>query len=72
MTSDHARRVKARHERNLLMLDYVQGVGIGEDHGHPAIKVYVDHWPDPSSRAIPKKIENVPVVVEESGSFRAF
>jgi hypothetical protein len=73
MTEEHVRQVKQRHEHELLGLDGVQGVGIGDDHGHPAIMVYVD---DSSSsaqlRKIPRRINDVHVVVEESGAFRAY
>lgn len=71
MTLDHAKQVKERHERDLLELDCVQGVGIGEQRGEPAITIYVDRRPPALRGKIPAQIENVPVVVEESGDFKA-
>lgn len=71
MTLDHAMEVKARHEHKLLILDCVQGVGVGEEQGQPAIKVYVDSQPAASHGNIPKRLEDVPVVVEEAGTFRS-
>jgi hypothetical protein len=72
VTLEHAREVKERHEGKLLLLDFVQGVGVGEDHGRPAIKVYVDDSSQDAHRALPRKLEDVPVVIEESGSFKSF
>jgi hypothetical protein len=72
MKLDHAKQVNARHERKLLMLDFVQGVGLGEDHGEPAIKVYVDQQPTAALAEVPERLEDVPVVIEQSGAFRSF
>jgi hypothetical protein len=72
MTEKHVRQVKERHERELLGLDGVQGVGIGDDHGRPAIMVYVDGPSAGNRRNIPQHIDNVRVVVEESGAFEAY
>jgi hypothetical protein len=72
MTFDHAKRVKDRHERELLMHDFVQGVGIGEDHGEPTILVYVHYSPRRPNESLPDRLEDVPVVVEESGLFQTF
>jgi hypothetical protein len=72
MTEKHVRQVKERHERELLGLDGVQGVGIGDDHGRPAIMVYVDGRSSAEQLNIPRRIDNVQVVVEESGAFEAY
>jgi len=72
MTFDHAKRVKARHERDLLLHDFVQGVGLGEDHGRPTIKVYVYHEALAASSSLPKQLEDVPVVIEDSGLFETY
>jgi hypothetical protein len=72
VTLAHAREVKERHEGRLLLLDCVQGVGVGEDHGRPAIKVYVDDSSQGSRQALPQQLEDVPVVIEESGSFSSY
>jgi hypothetical protein len=71
MTLNHAIEVKARHEHELLGLDCVQGVGVGEAQGRPAIMVYVDGYPS-TPGSIPQRIEDVPVVVEQAGGFRSF
>lgn len=67
-----ARRVKKRYERRLLALDGVTGVGIGDDDGTPRIKVYVDEDRPARRKSIPDVLEDVPVVVEESGAFEAY
>ncbi len=72
MTEKHVRQVKERHERELLGLDGVQGVGIGNDHGRPTIMVYVDGRSSAEQLNIPRRIDNVQVVVEESGAFEAY
>jgi hypothetical protein len=64
---ERARRVKNRHQRRLLALDGVQGVGMGDDDGRPLIKVYVDHRRPAHEQAIPRILDDVPVVVEEAG-----
>ena len=73
MTVDlaQARRVKQQHERHLLSLDGVQGVAVGQSDGGPHIKVYVDSDHPSRREAIPRVLEDVPVVVEEAGSFEA-
>jgi hypothetical protein len=73
VTQRQVERVKKRHEGELLSLDGVQGVGIGDDdQGQPAIMVYVEEGSDRARRRIPARLENVPVVVEESEPFAAY
>jgi hypothetical protein len=72
MTEKRVREVKDRHERELMRLDGVQGVGIGDDHGRPAIMVYVDDGFSAQQLKIPRQIDNVRVVVEESGVFKPY
>ena len=73
MTVDlsQARRVKQQHEGHLLSLEGVQGVAIGQGDDGPHIKVYVDRDHPSRREAIPRVLENVPVVVEEAGAFEA-
>jgi hypothetical protein len=71
MTFKHAEAVKDRHEAELLSLDGVEGVGLGEKQGAPAIKVYVYSMPLATAN-LPHVLEDVPVVVEESGAFEAY
>jgi hypothetical protein len=72
MSFDQARKVKRRHEGELMAYEFVQGVGLGEQAGHPAIKVYVDQGMVGHTSSLPTRLEGVPVVVEVSGGFRSF
>ncbi|MET4698738.1 hypothetical protein ABIE65_001760 [Constrictibacter sp. MBR-5] len=61
-----------RHETALMQLPNVQGVGIGEKGGKPAIKVFVSRKVPKGSLAesdvVPTQIEGVPTDVEEVGT----
>jgi hypothetical protein len=70
MTLDHVKRTKDRYEGQLLSLNSVQGVGIGREGDQPAIAVYADRSV-PDHVEIPSTLDDVPVVVEESGTFEA-
>jgi hypothetical protein len=72
MNFDQALAVKGRHENELLREESVQGVGVGEHSGRPAIFVYVDRPGSPAVAMIPDSLEGVPVVVESSGRFTTF
>lgn len=72
MTEKQVRHVKKLHERELLQLEGVQGVGVSDDQGRLAIKVYVDDGFSAQHPALPNSIDDVPVVVEESGAFTAY
>jgi hypothetical protein len=64
-----ARRIKNRHEDELMSLAFVQGVGLRQTDGEPAITVYVAKA-DPTQK-LPLTLEGVPVVIEQSGLFEA-
>ena len=72
MTLEHVKQTKERYEDQLLSLDCVQGVGIADHRGAPAIAVYVDSADAKDRGAIPQALDEVPVVVEESGIFEAY
>ncbi|MCW3049161.1 MAG: hypothetical protein JWO74_3445 [Solirubrobacterales bacterium] len=69
MNLDAVKQVKERYEGQLMSLDFVQGVGIRQADGEPSIAVYVDRAD--AKNKIPKTLDNVPVVVEQSGVFEA-
>lgn len=69
ISEDEVKRVKGRHEDELLSLKGVQGVGISEDHGQAVIAVYVL---EESTADIPSTLEGVPVRVEETDTFLPF
>ena len=66
-------KVKAEHEGQLMAIDGVQGVGIGQrqDGDGLAIKVYVDNKTKALQNKLPKQLEGHPVQVEVSGEFNA-
>jgi hypothetical protein len=71
-TIEAVQQIMDRHQANLMAVDGVQGVGIGAAAPDGfAIKVYVDKKRPELPSAIPARIEDVPVVVEESGVFEA-
>jgi hypothetical protein len=63
--------VMADHERELLAIEGVQGIGVGSDDGRPAIKVFVDHDQERYRQLLPRALDDIPVLVEESGVFEA-
>lgn len=67
--------VKARHEAGLLALPNVVGVGIGERHGKPAIKVFVTQSVPESALAaderVPESLGGYEVDVEAIGDLQA-
>lgn len=66
-------KVKADHEGQLMAIDGVQGVGIGqrEDGDGLAIKIYVDNMTNDLKKKLPKQLEGHPVQIEISGEFHA-
>lgn len=61
--------VKERHERRLLAIPGVEGVGLTERADGPAILLYLH---DEAARAgVPAEIEGVPVVCEVTGPIEA-
>lgn len=62
--------VKDRHERELLNLSGVVGVGIGECKKKPCIRVFVEKRTPELERRIPKQIEGIDVDVEVTGPIK--
>lgn len=63
--------VKEKYASNLMEIDGVEGIGIGEEKNRPVIKVYVSKDPRALKNAIPDEIEGYPVRLEYSGEFNA-
>ena len=59
--------VKQRHEDELLGIEGVVGIGIGECDATPCIIVYVVTKSPELVEAIPKELEGFKVQIEESG-----
>jgi len=63
--------VKRRHEAHLMKMRGVVGVGIGRKGGKDCIRIYVEE-DNPRVRAqIPDSLEDVPVEVVVTGTFKA-
>jgi len=66
-------QVKKDHELDLLNIDGVTGVGIGErDDKTKVIKVYVVKKTPDINKKIPADLEGHPVQIETTGEFHAF
>ncbi len=67
--------VKQKHEKRLMQLPNVTGVGIGEKSGRKVITVFVTHKvPEPllkPEEIVDKVLEGYQTVVEEKGEFEA-
>jgi hypothetical protein len=67
-------QVKSSHEIELMNIEGVQGVGIGQDdvRNRKVIKIYVDKSKKSMRQKIPSELDGYPVDIEVSGEFRAF
>lgn len=69
-----ATHAKARHERALMAIPGVVGVGVGVSDSAPgqaAVEVYVEHDSPRLRASIPAHVDNVPVKVVETGEIVA-
>lgn len=66
-------QVKEAHEVQLMAIEGVQGVGIGQrdDAEGLVIKVYVDNKTKALQEKLPKEIDGHPVQIEVSGEIHA-
>ncbi len=63
---ERIKQIQARHEKELMKLPAVLGVGIGSDHGRYVFQVLVDKTARKKPR-LPAEIEGVPVKVFLTG-----
>jgi hypothetical protein len=69
---ERAKRVKREHESRWLSLDGVVAVGVGQTaDGRPAVVVSVRADSARLRRALPERVDGVPVEVRVSGDLRA-
>ena len=71
MPSKSIEKVLAANTDSLMAIKGVVGVGIGELGGKPCLKVMVDRMTRKLRKQIPKSLEGYPVVIEETGEFKA-
>ena len=63
--------IKRRHEARLMKMRGVVGVGIGKKDGKDVIRIYVEEDNPKIRTALPQALDEVPVEIVVSGSFRA-
>jgi hypothetical protein len=71
ISEDEALKIKARHERELMTIEGVEGVGLGDTGDECVIKVYVTRDTPEMRARLPERLEDCRIVVEASGEFRA-
>ena len=64
-------QVKERHETELMAIEGVVGVGIGECEGEPCVKVLLENDSPDLKRQIPTQLDGYPVDAEVVGSLEA-
>jgi hypothetical protein len=64
-------QVKERHETELMAIEGVVGVGIGECEGEPCVKVLLENDSPDLKRQIPTQLDGYPVDTEVVGSLEA-
>ena len=71
MPGSSIKEVLKKHADGLMEVPGVVAVGEGEWQGKPCIRVLVSNPKSHALGRIPSTIEDYPVLVEESGEFRA-
>ena len=65
------KEVLKRHTDKLMAVPGVVGIGEGESHGKPCIRVFVVDSNSEALKLLPEDIEGYLLDIEESGEFRA-
>jgi len=71
MPSKPIKKVLEEHTLKLMSIEGVVGTAQGLCNGKPCIKVYVIKKTRQLTQRIPTTLEGYPVVIEETGEFRA-
>jgi len=71
MPRETIREILKKHSDELMSVPGVVGVAEGESGGRPCIRVFVVHRNSELLRRLPGRLGGYPVLVEESGEFRA-
>ena len=71
MPSKPIEKVLEEHTNELMSIEGVVGTAEGLCNSKPCIKVYVIKKTPQLTQRIPTKLEGYPVVIEETGEFRA-
>jgi hypothetical protein len=63
--------VKRRHEARIMKVRGVVGVGIGQKDGKETIRIYVQEDLPKIRTKLPESLDDIPVEIVVTGSFRA-
>lgn len=63
--------VKAHHEKKLMKISGVIGVGIGKENEEEVIVILTDSLPAKSAKKIPKDLKGYKVILRETGRIDA-
>ena len=64
-------QVQEKHTDGWMAIPGVEGTAIGLFEGKPCIKIFTSSKPQQLRANIPSTIEGYPVIIEETGEFRA-
>ena len=64
-------QVQEEHTDDWMAIPGVEGTAIGLFEGKPCIKIFSSRKPQEVRAKIPSTIEGYPVIIEETGAFRA-
>jgi hypothetical protein len=71
MPAKRIEQVQQKHTDEWMAIDGVEGTAIGLSEGKPCIKVLTSSAAEQVRAKIPSMVEGYPVVVEQTGVFRA-
>jgi len=64
-------QVQEEHTDDWMAIPGVEGTAIGLSEGKPCIKIFTSRKPQQIRDKIPSTVEGYPVIIEETGAFRA-
>jgi hypothetical protein len=64
-------QVQEEHTDEWMAIDGVEGTAIGLYEGKPCIKIFISTKSQEIRDKIPSTVEGYPVIIEETGAFRA-
>ncbi len=64
-------QVQEEHTDDWMAIPGVEGTAIGLSEGKPCIKIFTSSKPQQIRDKIPSRVEGYPVIIEETGAFRA-
>jgi len=64
-------QVQEEHTDDWMAIPGVEGTAIGLSEGKPCIKIFSSKKPHEIRAKIPSTVEGYPVIIEETGAFRA-